>query len=223
MFIKDFGSIIPLVACALLVGCVETIDYDSDVPERAREISSKSAKRVREISVSDDLKKQYRDYESKEEELNKKSVAELRKEQRKIEKRLSEIVGSENVGVCALCKKKYKIHGQTTKKAVVKYKKNHSKKSFKKAKKKQQNYNNNDNNMQEQNNFQQQQPQYQDQQPSFVPQPQYQDQQPSFVPQQQQPSFVPQPQFAPQQPPQQGYAQPQPQFQQNYAPPPVGY
>jgi hypothetical protein len=97
-----------------LVGCSSKIDFENDVPQRARSISQQQTKVLKASMEKPARRMQYREYV--ENSGTKKTLAQLQEEKRALEKRMVHIIRSNNSHICAICRKKYNM--QPTKKFV---------------------------------------------------------------------------------------------------------
>lgn len=188
-----------LVLTFFNVGCVKQIDFEHDVPQRAKSISSKQADLVRSSMEVPELRKKYREHMRQQKASSGdsgKTLAQLRQEKRNLEQRIARIIRSNNSQVCPICKKKYNI--KTSKKSHVVRKKKPVKKTIKKTAPQQQN-------QAEMNNMQMMNNQYQQQMPMQM-YPQMPEQQMPMYPQmpdQQMPQMQQMPGYAQQMPMQQ--------------------
>lgn len=95
-----------VIAFVVLSGCEQKIDFVNDVPQRAQGISRQQTQKIRTAQEVPALKQKYREYSAK---PAPKSLAQLRNEKKALEKKISQLVQQQNVGICSICKKKYHI------------------------------------------------------------------------------------------------------------------
>ncbi|GHS90970.1 hypothetical protein AGMMS49949_00540 [Alphaproteobacteria bacterium] len=113
-----------LGAFLFLTNCAQEIDFENDVPQRAKAISQKQAEAARAAMEVPELKKQYRDQMRGK---NPTSLEQLQSEKRALEVKIAAIVGTKNPAICPLCRKKYGIRA-TPAKAVINARKSRRKK-----------------------------------------------------------------------------------------------
>ncbi|MDR3285543.1 MAG: hypothetical protein LBS83_02560 [Holosporales bacterium] len=108
--LEKFLKFILSAGLALLVaGCSQKIDFENDVPQRAKSISNEQVKKARESMSSPELRRQYRDYEKN---SSSETLADLQRRKRELERRIATILraNSNNSNICSICKKKYNMH-----------------------------------------------------------------------------------------------------------------
>lgn len=95
--------------CGLLAGCTQQIDFEHDVPQRAKSISVVEANKVRASMEVPELRQQYQNYMRRNQQSTGKSLVDLEKEKREIERKIAVIVQTNSGRICPLCRKKYGI------------------------------------------------------------------------------------------------------------------
>jgi cell division protein FtsB len=90
----------------LLSGCSQRIDFETDVPQRAKAIANKQADAVRESMEVTQLRQQYRDHVYG---ASGKNLEQLKKEKKEIEMRISKISSNNSGNICPICRKKYNV------------------------------------------------------------------------------------------------------------------
>lgn len=100
-------------------GCTQKIDFEHDVPQRAKAISQLQAEAIRSSMEVPELRQKYRQHIQQQNQ--QKTLAQLQQEKREIELKIAHIVGVNNSNICPLCRKKFNIT-PSAKKTIVKKK-----------------------------------------------------------------------------------------------------
>ncbi|MDR0633203.1 MAG: hypothetical protein LBF84_03640 [Holosporales bacterium] len=94
----------------LLAGCApQRIDFENDVPQRARSISQQHVKNAREAMEVPALRAQYREYVNEKKGNSGKTLSRLQQEKKALERKISVIVRSNGGNVCPICRKKFNV------------------------------------------------------------------------------------------------------------------
>ncbi len=98
--------------CLWLTSCTQKVDFENDVPQRAKAISQAELAAIRQSMGSSKAREQYRSYtQSKTQRQLKKDLAQLEKEKREIERQISLLTQSKSSNICPICRRKYNIKG----------------------------------------------------------------------------------------------------------------
>lgn len=98
--------------CLWLTSCTQKVDFENDVPQRAKAISQAELAAIRQSMGSSKAREQYRSYtQSKTQGQLKKDLAQLEKEKREIERQISLLTQSKSSNICPICRRKYNIKG----------------------------------------------------------------------------------------------------------------
>lgn len=98
---------VSIITVMLITGCTQKIDFEHDVPQRAKSISKQQADNIRSSMEVPELKKEYKNYVMQQRKT--KSLADLKKEKREIERKIASVIQADSSQVCAVCRKKLKV------------------------------------------------------------------------------------------------------------------
>ncbi|MDR0624863.1 MAG: hypothetical protein LBF72_00145 [Holosporales bacterium] len=133
---KLLGSGYLAVAVALAVslsGCGnKNVDFDKDAQQRAKNLSDEQVQKLRAAKEVPEARKKYREFMQK---GAAESLAELQKQKAELERKIARIIREKGSGICAVCRKKYNLSGDSGK-APAKNRKPQNKKNVKPVKKK---------------------------------------------------------------------------------------
>lgn len=130
--VRLLRSALAAVLLVLLSGCTERIDFEHDIPQRAKSIAVIETDKARASMEVPELRQQYKNYVRQKAPASKKSLTQLEKEKRDIEQKIAVIIRANSGSICPLCKKKFNVkpsaRKHVAKKSSAKGKKNAQKK-----------------------------------------------------------------------------------------------